>query len=72
MARWEERIPYRTNKSILTDKDVSYPYGGWVNGLGLLCLNIYKIYSYLNIYLQVVYCYINITYKLINDPLMLH
>ena len=44
MARWEERIPYRTNKSILTDKDVSYPYGGWVNGLGLLCLNIYKIY----------------------------
>ena len=37
MARWEERIPFRTNKSILTDKDVSYPDGGWVNGLGLLC-----------------------------------
>jgi len=49
--------------------------GGRINAYHPLveyCQNIYKIYSYLNIYLQVVYCYINITYKLINDPLMLH
>ena len=25
------------NKHILTDKDVTYPAGGWANGLGLLC-----------------------------------